>query len=389
MSWALVMKNMFITLFKVFQLTMFFLFYYFIKSKKNIVKRESLLLLRLDSIGDYILFRNFIEVIKNDVTYHKYKITLCGNKIWQELAESFDKNLVDEFIWIDRAKFYKNLIYKYKTLKFIYSKGFEIALASEYSHEIIFTDSLIKMSNATQRIGISSLPDQRPIWLRKWFSHYFYTSLIAAEDKTLFEFYQNKRIFELFLNHKINLTKPKLDISHNVDKKKTNKDYLAIIPGASQVYKRWPLGKFSLLVKYLLDNYSFDILILGSYAEKKIGADLISEFDSPRLYDFTGKTTLTELVKMVADSILVVSNDTGSIHIAAAVDTKFVCITDGNRRGRFYPYPAEIFKGGSYVYPKEFRNYNKLKRNTGYCINNINLEEVTNVVKNILPSRRK
>ena len=45
----------------------------------KIIKPKSLLLIRLDAIGDYILFRNFIEELKKDEKYKHYSITLLGN----------------------------------------------------------------------------------------------------------------------------------------------------------------------------------------------------------------------------------------------------------------------------------------------------------------------
>ena len=49
-------------------------------------KKNTLLFLKLDSIGDYILVRNFIQSIKESDKYKDYEITVCGTscgKIWQ------------------------------------------------------------------------------------------------------------------------------------------------------------------------------------------------------------------------------------------------------------------------------------------------------------------
>ena len=80
------------------------------------IKQKSLLLVRLDAIGDYILFRNFIESLKKNQKYNNYKITLLGNNVWKNLSKELDYEYVDNFIWLDRNKFNKNLIYRYKKL---------------------------------------------------------------------------------------------------------------------------------------------------------------------------------------------------------------------------------------------------------------------------------
>ncbi len=46
---------------------------------------NSLLIVRLDAIGDYILFRNFLKVIRNSEKFNNYTITLCGNTLWKDI----------------------------------------------------------------------------------------------------------------------------------------------------------------------------------------------------------------------------------------------------------------------------------------------------------------
>ena len=75
------------------------------------IKQKSLLLIRLDAIGDYVLFRNFIKLLKKTHKYNDYKITLLGNIVWKNLSKELDYEYVDKFIWLDRNKFHKDLIY--------------------------------------------------------------------------------------------------------------------------------------------------------------------------------------------------------------------------------------------------------------------------------------
>ena len=81
----------------------------FISPSKEI-KRKSLLLVRLDAIGDYVLFRNFIKLLKKNQKYNDYTITLLGNSVWKNLSKELDYEYVDDFIWLDRNKFHNNLI---------------------------------------------------------------------------------------------------------------------------------------------------------------------------------------------------------------------------------------------------------------------------------------
>ena len=96
-----------------------------LKRKRYEIKSNTLLLIRLDSIGDYVLFRNFLEWVKESKKYNNYNITLCGNIIWKDLAETFDRDYVNDFIWLNRKKFYSNLKYKFQLLKNINKSGYE------------------------------------------------------------------------------------------------------------------------------------------------------------------------------------------------------------------------------------------------------------------------
>ena len=101
---------------------------FFIKPSKEI-KTKSLLLIRLDAIGDYVLFRNFIEVLRKNNKYKDYSITLLGNSAWKSLSQELDGEYIDNFIWLDRSKFYNDLFYRYKKLQELVSNGYEIILS--------------------------------------------------------------------------------------------------------------------------------------------------------------------------------------------------------------------------------------------------------------------
>ena len=82
-----------------------FIIYYIInllvKPSKDINK-NTLLFIRLDAIGDYVMFRNFIEILKKSDKYKNYNITLVGNSAWKNLSEELDKEYMDKFIWISK-----------------------------------------------------------------------------------------------------------------------------------------------------------------------------------------------------------------------------------------------------------------------------------------------
>lgn len=359
------------------------------QKKKN--NDQTLLLIRLDAIGDYILLRNFIRLVKDSAKFKNYKITLCGNIIWKELAETLDSDSIEKFIWIDRKKLKNNIFYKYKLLKKIKLAGFETAIDLTYSREILFGDSIIEASNATERIGSEGSLDSYVKWKRKLFSDNYYTKLLTASSENLFEFFRNKEFFEKLLEEKIEIQKPTIDVSIISSPIDLIDDYAVIFPGASEPEKTWDVKNFIEIAKYLESEYSLKIVVAGSSNESKLGKQIVSVLANTSL-DLTRKTSLTQLAKVISSAKILISNDTSAVHFAAAVNTAFVCVSNGNRFGRFHPYPTEVFNKGQYIYPPEIMNQfdnieqlnQKYRFKTDLDINSIHPEAVIKQIRELL-----
>lgn len=324
------------------------------KQKRN---SNTLLLIRLDSIGDYLLLRNFFYFIRNSDKYKNYEITLIGNKIWKELSETFDGEIINNFIWLDRKKFNNNVLYKYRLLKRIYNYGFESVIECTYSREILFGDSIVKLSRAINKIAHVGSPDSYVKWKRNLFTNRIYTKLIPSEEKIIFEFERNKEFFSKVLEQKIEIKKPQLNTNKLKSVFESDNNYIVIFPGANHKKRRWSVKKFVNVVNDILEKYKFDIVIAGSSEDSILADQILLQSDIKRVKNFTGKTSLPELAKLISDAILLISNDTSAIHFAASVDTPFVCISNGNHLGRFHPYPKEMGVKGIFIYPDEIMKF--------------------------------
>ena len=161
-----------------------------VKSNKNI-EQKSLLLIRLDGIGDCILFRDFIKILKKSEKYKNYSITLLGNPIWKNLIEVSDNKFIDKFIWLERSKFSKNLFYRYKKLQEIASQGYEVIISPTFSRAFFYEDNIVKLVCAKEKIG-SKGNTSNITFKQKNLGDLGYTNLIDTTKKITFEFYRNK-----------------------------------------------------------------------------------------------------------------------------------------------------------------------------------------------------
>ena len=93
--------------------------------------------------------------------------------------------------------------------------------------------------------------------------------------------------------------------------------------------------------------YKHNLLICGGNADIESGFYLEQLLKvkncKQSIYNLTGKTTLVELVSLVYNGSLLVSNETSAVHLAALLDTAIIIVvSNGNHLGRFIPYPKEI-----------------------------------------------
>lgn len=352
---------------------------------------EKLLIIRLDSIGDYILIRNFFASIKESKKYKNYKITLCGNIVWKSLADTFDADVISDFIWVNRKKFNNNPFYKFKILKQIYLASFNTVIDTTYTREILFGDSIVRTSRAKFKIGSSGSLDTSLKWKRNLFTNHHYTKLINSTVENIFEFYRNKLFIEKVIDEPVLITKPNLACNSIKLKPLTDKKYAVIFPGAQESKRIWSAEKFELVAKYLINNFKLNIIIAGSASDHKFYKKMNYIKSSKSCFDMTGKTDLPQLAKLISQAKLLVSNETSAVHFAAAVGTKFVCISNGQRFGRFMPYPEEMNVKGKYVFPPEIQKRindldylkEKYRFDSDLDVNSVTVENVIEAIKNI------
>jgi ADP-heptose:LPS heptosyltransferase len=352
---------------------------------------NTLLIVRLDSIGDYVIVRNFFLSLKQSDKYSGYKITLCGNIIWKDLAEAFDSKIFNNFIWVDRKKFNNNLFYKYNLLKNIYLTGFEVVIDTTFSREILFGDSIVNTSRAKTKIGSVGAPDFNSKHKRSLLTNKYYTRLIPQSEENILEFYRNQDFFSKVIEEKLTLTKPTIDVSGISLQLPTQNTFVVIFPGAQDSKRKWMHQNFIEVVKAIISKTTFDIIIAGSSNDRETAIAITSEINSAKLFDLTGETTLPQLAKLISQSKLLISNETGAVHIAAAVGTSFICISNGNHFGRFHPYPPEMNIKCRYFYPEEIeKNINdltylaKYRFKSNLNINSITPDKIINVLSNFL-----
>jgi ADP-heptose:LPS heptosyltransferase len=115
--------------------------------------------------------------------------------------------------------------------------------------------------------------------------------------------------------------------------------YVVVHPGASVPERRWPPERFAIVVDALA-GMGLDIVLTGSDAEADVTTSVRQAMHAPVL-DLTGRTTLGTLAALLSDAALLISNDTGVMHVGEAVGAPLVAVSFDPEAWRWAPEDAE------------------------------------------------
>ncbi len=116
-----------------------------------------------------------------------------------------------------------------------------------------------------------------------------------------------------------------------------DKPIIALCPGAEfGPAKKWPSAYYTELAQYLLDH-DYQVLLLGGSKDQETTSDISKGCNHhAHLFNLAGKTTLSEAVYLLASCQRVVSNDSGLMHIACALNIPTLVIY-GSTSDQFTP----------------------------------------------------
>jgi lipopolysaccharide heptosyltransferase I len=148
--------------------------------------------------------------------------------------------------------------------------------------------------------------------------------------------------------------------------------YAIIIPGSAQVSKCWPVERFAALADRLSAEHGLTVIATGGKSEIAAIEQIRRRAKRP-IASLGGRTSLPELVEVLRGAKLVVSNDTGPGHIAAALGKPLVMMFSWSNPLRVGPYRRP---GCVVARDAAARGLANRSRNPRHAIKYITLEEV-------------
>lgn len=115
---------------------------------------------------------------------------------------------------------------------------------------------------------------------------------------------------------------------------------LTIASGAAYgAAKRWPSESFRTIASYWVETGGV-VVVLGSESERKIGDEVLEGLEPHKAINLSGRTTLAELMQLLRCSVMTVANDSGVMHLSAALGRPGIAVfgpTDYTATGPISP----------------------------------------------------
>jgi ADP-heptose:LPS heptosyltransferase len=114
---------------------------------------------------------------------------------------------------------------------------------------------------------------------------------------------------------------------------------VALCPGSKQAIKRWPVERWTALGARLVAETDAAIAIVGGPEEAEIGNAMARQLPAGRVVVLAARTSVLESAALLRRCALYVGNDTGAMHLAAAVGTPCVAVFAAREPARsWHPY---------------------------------------------------
>jgi len=227
---------------------------------------------------------------------------------------------IDELIWFERKRAGGWI----KLLKLLRADHFDLVLDLQG----LFRSGLFSwMSGAKVRVGFANAREMATL---------FYTHKVPVPDVNVhaMERYLDMAVAVGCERGPVEYVFPTTDADRDRVKALLGDDepYAVLLPGTNWATKRWPAEKFAAMVQPLRERFGLKTVYAGG-PDASAAAKL-----APTATDLTGKTSLRELVALLERASLVIANDSGPMHIAAALGRPLVTLfgpTNPIRTGPF------------------------------------------------------
>jgi heptosyltransferase-2 len=315
---------------------------------------------------------------------------ICAIKKYMEVDIDIVVNhkcssLIEDYPYIKQTHIlYKKVSFLWSIIKKIRKQRYDIIISPHSS----FRSGLISfLSGAKIRIGF-----------KRNFQKYFLTNSIK-HPKNIHKIIKNLMLLNLITEMKdIAFTYPKIDEPYlfftTTEKSRGNGllkqlkgKIIVIAPGSVWLTKRWQIQNYLETTKQLIE-IGYNVVLSGSLAEQDLCNYIYKNMnEKSKILNICGVCSIKETTAVIEKADLVICNDSGTLHLANAVNTPvFAFFGPTVKSIGYFPYREK-----DYVFEKDIKcrpcgshGAMKCPKKHFACMNKISVEEVVGKVKEFL-----
>ena len=287
-------------------------------------KDKRILIVRMDRIGDVVLSTPVIKAVRDE-----YPDSFIAVLVRPYARDIVDGNpYVDEVITYDKSGGEKGLLGNIRFISHLRSKRFDLAIIlhpKNSSHILTFLAGIPERIGYGKKLGAlltKRVPHTKQYGLRHEMEYALdllsYIG-IKPKDKSLYvpiNKLSEEKIQSIFDKNGI-----------------LEKDMIVVIhPAASCPSRRWGLDRFAGMADILSEKFGAKIIIIAGLKDAAFGIN-VSKLMKSKPLDLSGKTSVADLASILKRARLLISNDSGPVHIACALGIPVISIFSRKDRG--------------------------------------------------------
>ena len=328
------------------------------------IEAKKIIIFQTAFLGDLILTLPLIKEIKEK--FKDSKLTIVVRKEFSSAFQGLKE--IDEIIEDDKKK--NKIRSTISLIKKIRNEDFDIAILP---HRSFRTAIIACLGKAKIRIGFDI-----PI------VSFFYTHKVPF--KWLMHDAERNTALLSYILKNIKIDFPNIETDYDLSPKIDEKKIILINPSSVWETKKWPHYKYSLLIKKIYEKYKIRPVIIGSKEEVPY-SELIEKPVKGMCINLCGKTSLSLLISLMKKADILITNDSGPMHIGVASRIYVIAIFGPTTKELgFFPYSSKSTVLEADLECRPCRLHGSMKCPHGHflCMKLISVDDVMNIVSKYL-----
>ncbi len=335
---------------------------------------KNILVVRTDRIGDVVLTTPAVRALRQ--AYPNARITMLIAPTTFDLVSGNPD--IDVIILDDRKKVHNGVLGFWRLVFELRSKKFDLAINFYTKRR---TNLLCFLAGVPMRVGYfdknygflltDPIEDNRAAGIK-------HEARYCLDVLERIGIYDDNLEYLLPLQGRAQVWARQFFENHDLGKKVP---VFAIHPGASCPAKRWPVERFVALMENLHQKYLATFIMVGANDAHEATKQILVNTAFP-VFDLTNKTTVGQLAGILSRCRLLVSNDSGPVHIADALDVPVVSIFTRNQPGINPERWRPVGPKSRYVAPPPYKDraFAKSRFFDAKMLENVTVDEVLEAV---------